>query len=196
MRREIATSEASARLLQEARASARLDHPSIVRVFDFGETERRDPFIVMEFLAGESLGQVLAVQARLPAVSAVPTLLPVASALVLTEASLEAHWLWRRPAICSERASRSPTRTAGGGRLGIPLGSHIRDPEGGGQASVSLALEPARGRPRRRHRRYRRRAGLVQLLVRRAPARPATSARPGQVEPWIRGSTAGVAVRF
>jgi len=83
VRHEIATPEASARLLQEARASARLDHPSIVRVFDFGETEQRDPFIVMEFLAGESLGQVLATQIRLPAISAVRTLLPVASALVL-----------------------------------------------------------------------------------------------------------------
>jgi hypothetical protein len=39
-------------------------------------------------------------------------------------------------------------------------------------------------------------AGLVLLLVRRPAASPAASARPGQVEPWILGSTAGVTVRF
>jgi serine/threonine protein kinase len=83
VRREMATPEAAARLLLEARASARLEHPSIVRVFDFGETEHHDPFIVMEFLDGETLGQVLLRQGRIPAVNAVRTLLPVADALVL-----------------------------------------------------------------------------------------------------------------
>ncbi|HEX7602875.1 MAG TPA: hypothetical protein VF316_14765 [Polyangiaceae bacterium] len=32
------------RLLAEARAAAALEHPAIVRVFDYGETERGDPF--------------------------------------------------------------------------------------------------------------------------------------------------------
>src|SRR5438045_7367735 len=34
--------EAAVRLRQEARATAKLRHPGIVRVFDFGETDRGD----------------------------------------------------------------------------------------------------------------------------------------------------------
>ena len=83
IRREVATPQASARLLQEARAAARLDHPSIVRVFDFGETERGDPFIVMEVLHGQSMGDRLAQRGRVPAVEAIQMLLPVANALTV-----------------------------------------------------------------------------------------------------------------
>ena len=59
IRREVAAEDTSDRLLQEARAAARIGHPSIVRVYDFGETEYKDPYIVMELLEGESLRQVL-----------------------------------------------------------------------------------------------------------------------------------------
>ncbi len=46
------------RLLQEARSAARLDHPGIVRVFDFGF---QDPYfyIVMEFIPGDNLRSLL-----------------------------------------------------------------------------------------------------------------------------------------
>jgi len=46
--------EAQARLLREARASARLDHPCIVAVYDVGETEA-GAFIAMELLDGVTL---------------------------------------------------------------------------------------------------------------------------------------------
>ncbi len=69
------------RLAQEARAAARFGHPAIVRVFDFGQTDTGDPFLVMELLEGESLAEVLEREARLPAVRAVQTLLPIADAL-------------------------------------------------------------------------------------------------------------------
>lgn len=42
------------RLVQEAKTAARLDHPSIVRVFDFGESEA-GLFIAMEYVEGGSL---------------------------------------------------------------------------------------------------------------------------------------------
>jgi serine/threonine-protein kinase len=69
------------RLLQEARAAAKLTHPAIIKVFDVGETASSDPYIVMELLHGESLGAVLASHHRLPAVHAVRMLLPIADAL-------------------------------------------------------------------------------------------------------------------
>jgi len=69
------------RLLQEARAAARLGHPAIVRVHDYGKTDMGDPFIAMELLAGESLALVIERRGRLPAVRAVRTLLPIAHAL-------------------------------------------------------------------------------------------------------------------
>lgn len=71
------------RLMQEARAAAKLAHPAIVKVFDTGQTESGDPFIVMELLQGMSLGAVLEKDARLPAVQAVRLLLPIADALWL-----------------------------------------------------------------------------------------------------------------
>jgi serine/threonine-protein kinase len=82
IRRDRTAPEAAGRLLTEARAAARLMHPSIVRVFDFGETEQADPFIVMELLHGESLSAILRRKKRLTPAVAVQTLLPVASALV------------------------------------------------------------------------------------------------------------------
>lgn len=46
------------RFLQEARAAARLDHPSIVRVYHFGR-EQGQLYIVMELIEGVSLGAYL-----------------------------------------------------------------------------------------------------------------------------------------
>ncbi|HSN99943.1 MAG TPA: serine/threonine-protein kinase, partial [Candidatus Nanopelagicales bacterium] len=81
IRRDTATEVSPERLLREARAAARVDHPSVVRIFDFGETELGEPFIVMELLGGEPLRHLLLRKERLPALGAVQTLLPVASAL-------------------------------------------------------------------------------------------------------------------
>jgi len=54
------------RFLREARLAARLAHPNVVRVFDVGEDDGR-PFIAMEYVAGETLAELLARRGRLPA---------------------------------------------------------------------------------------------------------------------------------
>jgi serine/threonine-protein kinase len=49
-----ADSEAKARFLQEARMAGGIVHDNIINVYDFGEEQNR-PYIVMEFLRGESV---------------------------------------------------------------------------------------------------------------------------------------------
>src|SRR5262245_61481172 len=83
---------AEARLLREAQAAARIDHPAAVRVFDFepGDDDT-GPFIVMELLEGPSLAQVLRQMWRLDSISAVRTLLPIADALSALHAAGVVH---------------------------------------------------------------------------------------------------------
>ncbi len=69
------------RLLQEARAAARLDHPAIVRIFDFGVADGDEPYIVMELLTGEDLGTIIERHSQIGATKVVQSLLPIAGAL-------------------------------------------------------------------------------------------------------------------
>lgn len=51
--------DAAARFLREARATARIRHPGIVAVSDFGERSGGGAYLVMELLDGESLAERL-----------------------------------------------------------------------------------------------------------------------------------------
>ena len=49
------------RFVQEARAAGRLSHPGIVAIFDAGtDPESHEPYLVMEYVAGDPLSRVLA----------------------------------------------------------------------------------------------------------------------------------------
>ncbi len=52
------------RFEREARAAAAIGHPNIIDILDFGREERR-PYMVMEYLRGRSLSQVIAVDGAL-----------------------------------------------------------------------------------------------------------------------------------
>ncbi|HEY9871098.1 MAG TPA: protein kinase [Candidatus Obscuribacterales bacterium] len=58
--------EMVARFEREARAISRLNHPNVITVHDFGITEKRMPFMVMEFVEGKALDVVLQEQDYLP----------------------------------------------------------------------------------------------------------------------------------
>ncbi|MBX9688737.1 MAG: protein kinase [Candidatus Obscuribacterales bacterium] len=47
------------RFEQECKVTAKLDHPNVVSVFDVGTLEGRRPYLVMEFIQGESLRDYL-----------------------------------------------------------------------------------------------------------------------------------------
>ncbi|HVU02967.1 MAG TPA: serine/threonine-protein kinase [Polyangiaceae bacterium] len=74
-------SEAAVRLKREARVEARLRHPAIVHVFDYGETEYSHPFLVMEALDGTSFASVLHEHRTVSPLAAARMLLPIAEGL-------------------------------------------------------------------------------------------------------------------
>jgi eukaryotic-like serine/threonine-protein kinase len=90
IRTDLATPGADERFLTEARAAARLKHPSITRVFDFGKVDG-DPFIVMELLSGENFGDFLERNGTLSAIDAVQILLPIADGLVAAHSKGVVH---------------------------------------------------------------------------------------------------------
>jgi len=70
------------RLFREAEAAGRLSHPGIVAIFDVGEEpETRAPYIVMEYVPGQSLDKMLSRHAGR---------MPVGAALQLTQELAEA----------------------------------------------------------------------------------------------------------
>lgn len=91
LRRDVDNPGAGDRLLREARAAARLGHPAIVRIFDYGTAEGGEPFIVMELLEGEDLASGLERHGRMSATRSVRTVLPVAHALAAAHAKGIVH---------------------------------------------------------------------------------------------------------
>jgi serine/threonine-protein kinase len=75
--------EYRARFLREAEAAGRVSHPGIVTIFDVGEEpETRAPYIVMEYVSGESLDKLLSKDDRkLPVETALQLALELAEAL-------------------------------------------------------------------------------------------------------------------
>lgn len=71
------------RFQREARAAGRIEHPNVVEVLDFGVGEDGVPFLVMEFLEGDTLAARLeqAPGQRLPFEDLVPIVLDVLEAL-------------------------------------------------------------------------------------------------------------------
>ncbi|WP_437285743.1 protein kinase domain-containing protein [Sorangium sp. So ce406] len=73
--------DASARFLREARAAAALDGQHIARVIDVGTLDSGAAYMVLEYLTGDDLGQVLQTRGPLPLAEAADYLLQACEAL-------------------------------------------------------------------------------------------------------------------
>ncbi len=69
------------RFQREAQAASSLNHPNIVTVFDFGLQDNSYPFLVMDYLEGDNLKDVILKCGRLPLPRAFPILIQIAEAL-------------------------------------------------------------------------------------------------------------------
>jgi serine/threonine protein kinase len=94
------------RFRREARAMSHLTHPNTVKVLLYGELEDGSLYIVMEYLEGKNLNQVVRKEGPLKPERAIPVLIQVCGALQ------EAHRRASSTATSSPRTSSS--RTNGG----------------------------------------------------------------------------------
>jgi eukaryotic-like serine/threonine-protein kinase len=78
-------------LLREARATAALRHPAIVRILDWGLISSDDGYIVMEQLEGEELRAHLSRQGALPPEYAIRLLLPICGGIAVAHSRRIVH---------------------------------------------------------------------------------------------------------
>lgn len=69
------------RFRREAIAAARVEHPNVIYITDFGYTESGSVYLVMEYLEGTGLDELICRQTRLPVNRALPILIQTADAL-------------------------------------------------------------------------------------------------------------------
>lgn len=73
--------ESIARFQREAKLSSRLSHPNIVTILDFGVLESRFPYMVLEYIPGENLEDILSSQGPFEVENALEIMRQVAAAL-------------------------------------------------------------------------------------------------------------------
>ncbi|GAW49636.1 Protein kinase [Nocardioides sp. PD653] len=83
-----------ARLQAEARFAGALQHPGIVQVFDYGEDTTGPqpvPYVVMQYVEGQPLGQILRERGALPPATVAAMLQDLAAALTVAHAAGIVH---------------------------------------------------------------------------------------------------------
>jgi serine/threonine protein kinase len=69
------------RFIFEARAAARINHPNIVDITDFGYTDNGLPYFVMEYMVGKELVELIIKESPLPVYRAVNIMIQISDAL-------------------------------------------------------------------------------------------------------------------
>ncbi len=77
----LASHEARARFLREARTAGLVQHPNAVNVTDYGETQDGHVYLVMDFLEGSSLRQIITAEAPLDPARAVSLMAQISAAV-------------------------------------------------------------------------------------------------------------------
>ncbi|MCS6885357.1 MAG: serine/threonine-protein kinase [Acidobacteriota bacterium] len=77
----VSDSVAVERFRREARVALAVDHPNAIKVMDFGVSGRQTVYLVMEFLEGQSLRQIISQQGALPAARVVEIAQQICAAL-------------------------------------------------------------------------------------------------------------------
>lgn len=81
----------ASRFLLEAKAVSIVDHPGLVNMFEYGQTEAGEAFIVMEYLQGETLRAHLRSRSRGLGAGAITIGRQMAHALAATHAKQIVH---------------------------------------------------------------------------------------------------------
>ncbi|MDC3960486.1 serine/threonine-protein kinase [Polyangium jinanense] len=89
--KEHLTNDLRQRLMREARACGKLRHRNIVQIFDVGETPQGEPFLVLELLHGQTLGEMLKEKRRIEPAIAARIAGEVASGLAVAHAAQVIH---------------------------------------------------------------------------------------------------------
>ncbi|MBZ0185707.1 MAG: serine/threonine protein kinase, partial [Candidatus Obscuribacterales bacterium] len=69
------------RFEQEAEAASKLDHDNLVSVYGYGETENKTPYLIMDYIEGESLAEILDREGKLEPERALKIFSQIADAL-------------------------------------------------------------------------------------------------------------------
>ena len=82
LRSKQAPEQALARFQQEAKTASRLNHPGIVKILDFGVVDGEMPYMVLEYVDGNSLATLIKEKGPLSLEEALPLFIATAEALV------------------------------------------------------------------------------------------------------------------
>ncbi len=137
-----ANPRALARFRREGRLLTQLDHPNVVRGFEVGRAGRVQ-FIVMEFLDGESLEQVLRRRGKLPVPEAVRLARQALFGLQHLHDRRTVHRDLKPANLMVQPGNDATTLTATLKLLDVGAGRELADAPEAGEAGVNLTVEGA-----------------------------------------------------
>ena len=134
---------AVAQWLQEARSVGRVTHPNIVPVYE-ADIQDRQPYLVFEYIAGQTLDQVMKQRGALPTGEAVALMLDILDAVAAAHASGVVHRDLKPSNVLVDAAGRARVMDFGIAARIKPSGSQGQDFDAGGTVGY-LSPEAANG---------------------------------------------------